>query len=213
LICVPEQQFAKAQQLADYALALSGVEIEIIVVTKAEEDEFLKTIPHAIVERNRLPNLALFSFKKASRFCGEQPMGWLEHDSIPLVPDWAEQLEAEYDRALACGKDVLLPKVPAGWDIASGIGIYPPGIADSLPDYLEKHGFDRPFYGELSGRVHYTPLIQHEHCYDELAFKPHRFYGVPTAAITPGVVIFHSDRGQQLIHWIGGLVGYSARAF
>jgi hypothetical protein len=132
------------------------------------------------------------------------PFLFLENDAIPLVPDWLDQLEAEYRQ---CGKPFMARNVPAfrgsdGYMVPehmTGNMICPQDTPSAAPRLMiaSDVAFDVYSAKEVLPKMHNTMLIQHIFNIDG---KPPTF---PTreslSIIQHGAVLFHRVKDCSLI--------------
>lgn len=129
------------------------------------------------------------------------PFIWLEADSVPLKPMWANELRAEYKRG---GKEFMLSSDShPPHDLIGGIGIYGANTRWLVPNQFPRAGWDGWMLQHLSPVIHFSPIIQHSYgIYPSNVLgtqcNPHLF---PRDAkmIRDNAVIFHRDRFQGLI--------------
>lgn len=214
-LCFPERLRCRCENLAAYTERLSGIRPILVEITKEKELELLAAVPAEVMSSNAQGNIPYASFRLVADMAGKEPFGWLEHDSIPLTPDWHKKLAEAYTEARKKGKRYLLPHV-AGWpDHASGIGIYPEDVA--LPEYFPVHSWDWWIYTYRKDEIEFTDLIQHSYgVYGNGRPWPkprgHKFYGIPSIAVSERAVLFHRDPEQHLVSVIGARLGYSGVA-
>lgn len=118
------------------------------------------------------------------------PWMWLEADAVPMVPDWYERLNAEYERAKKpCMGDYIDSNVPH----LSGVAIYPAKLPEFFPEMVHPNiggnAFDVAAHAKVLANAHRTLLIQ----------DGWRSKGVTAAKIRPEAVLYHASKDGALI--------------
>lgn len=118
------------------------------------------------------------------------PWMWLEADAVPMVPDWYERLNAEYERAKKpCMGDYIDSNVPH----LSGVAIYPAKLPEFFPEMVHPNiggnAFDVAAHAKVLANAHRTLLIQ----------DGWRSKGVTASKIRPEAVLYHASKDGALI--------------
>lgn len=174
---------------------------------------FAKTMLIPVAEGGWPPNTM---FLRVAHQINEQyrwPFFWMEPDCVPLVPDWLEQLENNYNECpkrfmgalITQDKDPSLPKVHL-----TGCAIYPRDCYDIFEKIESiksgQQAWDIGGASEVVPRSANTKLIQHYWGLPDLppAFVKARAPDSPKNFLTldflkPESVIFHRDKTHSLI--------------
>jgi len=163
---------------------------------------------------NGWPQAPNSCFRQAAWFFDSAGLGhwmFMENDAIPLVPDWLEQLEAEYRKA---GKPFMGRLVPAFDDHLGGLvpdhctgnmicPEHTPGMAPRL-GVASDVAFDVYAAREVVPKMHNTLLIQHVFNLGGEKSKDRHPPTFPTvesmALLQPGAVLFHRCKDGSLIN-------------
>lgn len=190
VICIPDRMRVRAERLAKYCRALDGTEIKLIRFPQEE-----LTFPSV----NRMPNIQARALHYAAEQMNGQPFLWLEPDSIPLAPGWAQKLTDEYVEA---GKPFMLSGDRAlPGDFGGAIGIYPVETHWMLPKTYQEHTWDKFIFDRLPDLTHFSPRLQHSYGVYEgmICTREHRFVDGRPDWFRPEALIFHRDKHQDLI--------------
>jgi hypothetical protein len=190
ILVMAERQRAQVNRLVDYCKRLDGTEIEVIEY--GQEDTWNR---REAVRR---------SFIKACDLFQDEGFFWMEPDAIPLKPDWKNKIEEEHWQK---EKPFTLPSIEglSKFDHASGIGIYPPNVAEFVPREKLPHpyaAFDYWLYSKFPHAINFTRLIQHSYgVYSQHRRKIVRRHSFPmdNALIRDDALLWHSDKNQDLI--------------
>lgn len=191
VIAMPDSQRDPVGKMVEYCRRLDGTELKVIPVY---DEGFETPYPH-----NAFPCRQAHALRTVAIAMKKEPFLWIEPDSPPLKAGWVDILTDEYHRI---GKPFMLPVLPdCKYDIASGIGIYPPETHFLVPFQFPHHGWDYWLINNLSPLIGYTRLIQHNYGgYDENGHV-NKVYRFPrdNDIIRPETVVFHRDRHQDLL--------------
>jgi len=185
----------KVDKLIQWCRDLDGTEIHVITMTKQEDEAFLAAHPV-----NSFYNLQAHSLRRAAMEFNGHPIIWMEVDSIPLKPGWAQTLTEEYRRL---GKPYMLSSDshPPG-DLVGGIGVYGPNTAEEIPDTMEAHGWDLWMHLNIPQKIARTKFVQHKYgIYNAAGVDMVRRCSFPKdkSLIRDDAVIFHADPTQSLM--------------
>ena len=181
----------KAFLLADHCLRLDRTDVGVILMSEAEDNAFVPEFP-----QNRFHSLQARGILLAAKEAGRAFI-WLEVDSIPLKPGWAETLSREYERY---GKKFLLSSDSQPFDAVGGIGCYCAETQWLLPEHYEKGSWDGWLIEHVPHLVARTPLVQHSYgIYNEAGFAVEHVFPRDNKMLREDAVIFHRDPGQTLI--------------
>lgn len=178
-----------ARILVEYCARL-GTEVRVITAPDPEGLDY--------------PAVCNWSFLHVCKEMAGREFFWLEADSIPLTPNWLEEIKDKWEMAKADGKKILWSLQPEQLeDKCTGIGCYSHDILDHLEGIEAstvsgyKHGFDGWILKNAPHLIARTPLIEHsygKYSKDGTA-TPNRHY-----TPSPKAVIFHKDQYQDLIN-------------
>lgn len=131
-----------------------------------------------------------------------RPWFWLEPDAVPLVPDWLDEIKAEYEGS---GKPFLLDRVVTPTSVHnSGVGVYPKDVMKFTLNLwkLAHEPFDVFFKDDFSPFTHHTMLI-HDKFYavwdDPKSGEPTFPDADSLKIIENGAVLFHRNKDGSLI--------------
>jgi len=189
ITCVPRIQ-EQVRRLVAHCLKLDGTVVRVVHVNDEGHTPLFKG--------TEAEYRASFSLRTAAISMDGQPFIWMEPDSIPTRPGWAQILSDEYAR---CGKPFMLSSdsTPPD-DIVGGIGVYPTDTKFLIPVDFKHDAWDKWMLHHLSGLIHRTPLIQHRYGFYENGLVKHRpVFPRDNDILRPEAVIFHSDKHQSLI--------------
>lgn len=133
-----------------------------------------------------------------------KPWLWLEGDcAIVGGPTWLDQIEADYEKALAAGKHFMGAEVHKPQHRMSGIGVYPGSTTTftrSLP-LLKKVPWDQRLAEDFAPFVYYTKLIQNVWNTEMGKPTPPTFPDQASLKLlAPEAVIFHRCKDGSLLH-------------
>lgn len=176
------------------AFIADGVRAELINSAKAA---FRDVVVHIYSTRAvGWPQGPNFAFQQACSVMASRSSGrswlWYEADMVALVPDWLEQLSAEYVQANIPFMGTIIECM--GWHL-QGTAIYPPNVQHycrSLPRIRE--AFDVALNAEITPHRH---RANHLMCHD---MSPPSFASAPDLrVIKPGIILYHPDKSGQLV--------------
>lgn len=133
-----------------------------------------------------------------------RPWFWMEADCIPLVRDWMERLETEYDIA----RKPFLGCVVPGMGHVNGVAIYPPDTPERLKKGMASlhSAWDAESKDEMIEDTHNAAhLIQHAWGVVNGQFHPSigeaPTFDNPTMLqqLIPGAAVFHRCKDKSLI--------------
>lgn len=133
-----------------------------------------------------------------------KPWLWLEGDcAVVGGPTWLDQIEADYEKALAAGKHFMGAEVMKPQHRMSGIGVYPGSTTTftrSLP-LLNKVPWDQRLAEDFAPFVYYTKLIQNVWNTELGKPTPPTFPDQASLKLlAPEAVIFHRCKDGSLLH-------------
>ena len=143
-------------------------------------------------------NNAFSKIAKHIQFTRPEPWLWIEPDCVPIARGWLDLIAGEY---LAGGKPFLgdfIPGIEGGPDHMSGIGVYPPNLAEAgagVATLADEHPWDLLSGPEIVPRMVRSRFIQH-------VWKRPVFANVEEirATLRPEtVLILHSDKAGSII--------------
>lgn len=118
---------------------------------------------------------------------------WMEADAVPLVPDWLEQLSAEY---ISGGRPFGGTVIDFMGHHLNGVSIYPANVQHYCRSLFKiNEAWDVALNHEITPHRHrMNNLIQH-------CMSPPSFASEPDLrAIEPGVAVFHPAKNENLIN-------------
>jgi hypothetical protein len=143
-----------------------------------------------------------------------KPFLFMEPDAVPLVPDWIDRIEAEYQ---SCGKPFmgdfvgLKNAMEGGIDHMSGIAVYHGLSASYAPSLFnnETVAWDIVSAKDVLPNMHWTRLIHHD--WEAKFGQTHQWRkeNVDASFVREGAVIYHPDKRGVLFN--DGLAGEGNR--
>lgn len=118
---------------------------------------------------------------------------WMEADAVPVVPDWLEQLSAEY---ISGGKPFGGTVIDFMGHHLNGVSIYPANVQHYCKSLLKiREAWDVALNHEIAPHRHrMNGLIQH-------CMSPPSFASEPDLrAIEPGIAVFHPAKNENLLN-------------
>ena len=188
----------KVTRLVNWCRELDGTELRVIPMSRADDAAFC-----AAHKENQYNNLCAYSLHVAALAMNRQPFIWVEADSIPIKPGWAQALTDEYYRL---GKEFMLAvdSHPPG-DLVGGIGVYGKNTSWLIPYEFRSHGWDRWMIERMAPLISRTSLVQHKYGHyvgmdkvRDIIFPRDR------DLLRDDTVIFHRDPQQSLMRKPGG---------
>jgi hypothetical protein len=148
-------------------------------------------IPDGSIEKG-WPISANFMFTESLNFVEKIPedMLWIEPDAVPLVPTWLENLEADWGRARAAGKEFMGAVVPPK-EHMTGNAVY----GRNWRQFVPKLGTMLPSCFDLSSAALIRPHMFRTALIQEW-WKPRQ---VTTKMLLPASVLFHQCKKGELI--------------
>lgn len=187
VILLASQQKEKVERLIDYCRRLDGTELSVVILPPK-----IDAVPHPIGTE--------LAIRYAARLYSNTPWLYVEADSIPLKSYWRSRITHEYR---AGGRAFMLPSLAglSPHDIASAIGVWPPGTDRILPKTFSPF-FDFWVYQNKRDDLYLTRAIQHSYGeYDGMRVARRWEFPRDKAILRPDAVIFHADPTQSLIRW------------
>lgn len=180
-------------RLVDYCAKLDGTEVRVIHLRPEDDAAFIPQYP-----QNAKACRASFSLHFAAKAMAGQSFIWLEHDSIPLKPGWAEAISKEYDRL---GKPFMLSSDShPPHDLVGGIGVYGPDTHWMIPQNFRKWAWDLWMIQNLGPLISRTPLIQHSYgVYSEIGICTEHKFPRDAGMLRNDALIFHRDAQHYLL--------------
>lgn len=177
--------------------------IELLNTANATFEESYLYVP-AEVDESGWPKSCNDMFQKAMFHA--EPWNeyalWLEPDAVPLVPEWFDAIESEFDMAWIAGKSFMGAYVPKHAPHMSGVGVYGRNWRSVAPKLIEARTepWDTFAADQVVPHAHFTKLIQHLH-------DPPKV--IPLDSISEDAVIYHQCKTGSLIKmldqaWYGG---------
>ena len=189
VLVVVEHQRVKAEKLREYCWDLDKT--DLILVKSSNDDP-------VVYPENIFHSRQAHALHKAAEHMGGEPFIWVEPDSIPLKPGWAQVLANEYEK---CGNKFLLSGDSQPFDLIGGIGVYCGETSWLVPTDYPKSSWDLWLLEAVPHLIARTPLIQHsygEYGPDGFVKREHRFPR-DNKMLREEAVLFHRDPFQDLI--------------
>lgn len=192
VMAVPEHQLDRARRLANYCWDLDKTDVWIITITAEEDAAFVPQYPE-----NAFHSRQAFGLHHAAQEVGGRPFIWMEADSIPLKPDWADLLSEAYSR---CGSKFLISSDShPPFDLVGGIGVYCAETEWLVPCHYPRSSWDMWLIEAVPHLVARTGLIQHSYgIYDATGHAVEHRFPRDSGILRPDAVIFHRDPKQDL---------------
>lgn len=153
---------------------------------------------------NKWPESCNNAFQQSARYIDEfhkVPWLWVEPDCIVLKPSWLDDLEAEYIRGGKpfMGDRVRVENVP---EHASGIAVYPPGLARHAGLALIAHetAWDVQAASQIVPHTHWTNLISHKWKHPPIQNQS-EFENL-MSQLPKECVLFHADKSGSIYSFL-----------
>lgn len=129
-----------------------------------------------------------------------EPWLWCEVDAIPIVPNWADKIEAAYN---TCGRPVLGCVYMFPSPHVNGVAVYPANLRSINPGMVDAtlRPFDLVHPDFVRKRAHTTSGLIVRSLEDPRKNRPHTFPDLDSLSKIPeGCVLFHGNKDGSLIH-------------
>lgn len=192
IMAVPNHQLDRAHRLAQHCWDLDNTDICLITIGAEEDAAFTPEY-----SENAFHSRQAYALHRAAEEVYDEPFIWIEPDSVPLKPDWAEILTEEYAR---CAKKFLISSDShPPFDLVGGIGIYPPETEWLVPVHYRKSSWDLWLIEAVPHLVARTGLLQHSYgIYDHTGHAVEHRFPRDQEILRPTAVVFHRDPHQDL---------------
>lgn len=190
---VPEHQLDRAHRLSCYCSDLDGTNVWLITISAEEDAAFVPQY-----SENAFHSRQAYALHRAAEELGGESFIWLEPDSIPLKPDWAEILTKEWKR---CAKKFLISSDShPPFDLVGGIGVYCGETEWLIPVHYPKSGWDLWLIEAVPHLVARTGLLQHSYgIYDQTGHAVEHRFPRDSRILRSTAVVFHRDPRQDLL--------------
>ena len=146
------------------------------------------------------------ALEMAETYHPEEPMLWIEADTVPIRPTWLAEITAEY---AACGKPFMGDFHPFGTiPHMTGVAVYPPNWRELAPSLAALPG-PKPECGWDTACAHETvPQMAQSRTIQQI-WRPGPFTAANVSRVNASTALFHQCKDGSLIDVLAAQRGIS----